>query len=172
LVSEADDAPGLPAWTAAARDALLARATMAASAEADQIEQDARERNEGVIAVRQSTLDRTFRSRIVKREAQLAAALDERIRRLRAGEIRNLREELQRRLEALEATRSVGVSFAPIAIGRLIVRNQADDVPPRPEHEEPTASGLGVLHDTEPPEVRFQEPGRSWEPTSRTRDDA
>jgi hypothetical protein len=51
------------------------------------------------------------------------------------GRVRKQRTELARRLEQLEASREVGVSFAPIAIGRMYFTepdSQTDVVPDAP----------------------------------------
>ncbi|MCY4615305.1 MAG: SNF2-related protein [Chloroflexi bacterium] len=58
----------------------------------------------GRIAVRQATLRRTYDARMARAANLLAAASDERIRRLYEGRIRNLRTELEQRVRELDET--------------------------------------------------------------------
>jgi len=165
LIQGGTDAHGLPPWTEADRTWVLDRARPIESAEAERLEAEAREKNEAVLAVREATLQRTFRARIAKRERQLAGATDERIQRLRAGEIRNTREELARRLAELETRRLVGVSFAPLAIGRLRVvgENGGSEAPvPGPLNRTATDDEpkRGPILNLEP----YPEPPTSWHP--------
>ena len=134
IQEEAQDRPDAE-WSLADRSAVVASTTGLAAQEADRIESDARDRNEAVLAVRQATLERTFRSKIKKRKDQIQRATNANIQRLWAGEIRNLEAELEKRLEELEARRKVGVSFTPIGGGRLTFATrqaQAIDTTPLP----------------------------------------
>jgi len=81
----------------------------------------AAERADGVIAVRQATLERTFRHRITKREELLAQARDRRIITMRTREIANLRDDLARRLSVLEKSRTVSVGSSAVGYGWLTV---------------------------------------------------
>lgn len=113
------------AMTIADRDRLKDAATRVASAIADQVEAEAAHRNDASIAVRRATLDRTFRLRIQKRRDLLATAKDERIRRLRSGEITNLERDLKDRVRELEANRSVAVQRTLVGVGRIHVAARA-----------------------------------------------
>lgn len=115
-------------WTATRRDAIAAETTRAVADEADRVEQESLQRNEGILAVRRATVERTFRSKISKRRNQIARNSNENIQRMWTSEIRNLEAELERRLEDLELRRAVGVSFAPIGMGVITVRS-VDDKP-------------------------------------------
>jgi hypothetical protein len=108
---------------------------MIAASVADQMEAEARDRNDAVLAVRQAAIQRTIRGKITKRHAQIADATDERIRRMWASEVRNLERELADRLAELEARRTVGVSYAPIGVGRLafgVSETHVSAAPPAP----------------------------------------
>ncbi|MBI2776622.1 MAG: DEAD/DEAH box helicase [Chloroflexi bacterium] len=170
LFSVARDSARRTSWARRDRDSILERATLVASADADIVEREAREKNDTVIAVREATLQRTYRTRISRRERQLGLASDERIQRLRMGEIRNLREELDRRLRALDDTRSVGVSFAPLAVGRIVMVAPAERTFPTTVSE----STQGPIPDPEfgLEATRFQEPGTSWKRSDGSLDGA
>ena len=67
----------------------------------------------------------------------LQRATDERIRRMRSGEIANLEADLSRRLEQLDSRRAVAVTSAPIGSGRLrIVETPAATQPAIAEPED------------------------------------
>jgi ATP-dependent helicase HepA len=161
LLFEGQDAPGLDPWTPDARDELLLRSIDYISVEADRLEEEARERNDATIAVRQASIERTFRARIAKREAQLAAAVDDGIRRMRSGEVRNLKEELARRLADLESRREVAVSFSPIAIGRLIDESLGAG---QPENTAPQSLEPDLLPGL--PIEPYPEPPTRWRPSA------
>ena len=119
LIQEASwDAPAAQ-WTGERRDSIIAKMTTIAASIADQLEAEARDRNDAVLAVRQATIERTIRRKIEKRQAQVAEAIDDRIRRMWLAEVRNLERELGDRLAELEARRTVGVSFAAVGAGRI-----------------------------------------------------
>jgi hypothetical protein len=152
LIQEASwDAPAAH-WTTEERDSIIAGMTRIAAAVADQLEAEARDRNDAVLAVRQATIERTIRRKIAKRHAQVAEATDERIRRMWLGEVRNLETELGERLAELEARRTVGVSFAAVGAGRITVAvpEFVNEVATAPE---PVAAQLPVSVDgfPEPP---------------------
>jgi hypothetical protein len=140
LIQEASwDAPAAH-WTEEERDSIIADMTRIAAAVADQLEAEARDRNDAVLAVREATIERTIRRKIAKRHAQVAEATDERIRRMWLGEVRNLERELGDRLAELDARRTVGVSFAAVGAGRITVgarelvnRAMQEPAPRRPE---------------------------------------
>lgn len=139
-------------WSLAERDGIMGVSTRFAAEEAEQVEMGARERNEAVLAVRRATLERTFRAKITKRRTQILSATDDRIRRLWEGEARNLEVALRERLAELDARRAVGVSFAPIGGGRLMI------APPQERSEEqqpevaPSISGpVSIGNWPEPP---------------------
>ena len=108
-------------WTSDERGALQAQARLAISGEADRLQAEAQERNDGWLAVRHATLERTFRAKLEKRRLLLARSEDERIIRMRRAEIANLESELRRRLDELDHQREVTAEFSPIGMGRLRV---------------------------------------------------
>jgi hypothetical protein len=108
-------------WTEHDRDDLRDRARLAIAGIADQIQAEARDRNEGWLVVRRATLERTLSGKIRKRRSLLARATEERIVRMRRAEIENLEAELARRLAELERRREVEAESSPIGMGRLRV---------------------------------------------------
>ena len=141
------------------RKHLEARALQAAAAVADQLEAEAIDRNEASIAVRRATLERTFQHRISKRRALLAEASDERIRRMRSGEIANLEADLRRRVEDLEAKRAVAVTTVPVGGGRLILGAPgATPYPTVDEHDGAVPAGIADTGEVEP----YEEPPSAY----------
>jgi hypothetical protein len=137
------DAPRSP-WSANERDAVIARMTTIAASIADQVEAEARDRNDAVLAVRQATIERTIKGKIAKRRSQIQNTTNERIQRMWNAEIRNLELELDRRLEQLESRRAVGVSYGLIGAGRITVASTppvaVPTIPAEPiAREEPSA---------------------------------
>jgi len=121
LIQEAStDAPARP-WSSAERDALLTAMTAIAASTADQLEAEARDRNDAILAVRRSAVERTMRAKIRKRQLQIATATDERIKRMWNAEVRNLEQDLRDRLADLDARSAVGASYAALGGGRLTV---------------------------------------------------
>ena len=108
-------------WTSDERNVLQAQARLAISGEADRLQAEAQERNDGWLAVRQATVERTFRAKLEKRRMLLERSADERIGRMRRAEITNLESELRRRLAELNDQREVTAEFSPIGMGRLRV---------------------------------------------------
>ena len=113
-------------WTEQDREVLRDRARLAIAGIADQLQAEARERNEGWLTVRRATLERTLQGKIRKRRSLLAQAADERIVRMRRAEIENLEAELARRLAELELRREVEAESSPIGMGRLRVIEVAE----------------------------------------------
>ena len=108
-------------WSEVDLDALRGRARLAIAAISDQLQAEAREKNEGWLAVRRATVERTLRGKIRKRKKLLADATDDRIVRMRRAEIENLEADLARRLADLEHQRDVAAEASPIGMGRLRV---------------------------------------------------
>ena len=98
------------------RDEAIKRATGYAADEAEQIAEDARKRNDGVISLQSASMRRTYGAKISRRRRLLADARNELIQRLRAGEA-----ELESRLQNLERGRHVGFTIEEIGAGRLEV---------------------------------------------------
>ena len=142
-----------PFWADEELAALRDRARAATAGEADQVEAAARDRNEGVIAVRKATIERTLGSKIAKRRGYLGRATDDRIVRMRRREIENLQTELERRLAELEQQRDVSVTAHHIGFGRLTVRSADDHVPAPALVEAPKASDREIGGYEEPPAV-------------------
>jgi superfamily II DNA or RNA helicase len=142
-----------PTWTEEGLATLRERARAATAAEADQVQAAAMDRNEAVIAVRKATIERTLGSKVVKRREYLARATDERIVRMRRGEIENLQEELARRLGELELQRDVSVTATPIGFGRI--RILPAELPRQvfARAEEPKALDIEIPGYDEPPPV-------------------
>jgi ATP-dependent helicase HepA len=110
------------AWSAQERDSILQGMTRIAASIADQLEADAAERNDAILAVRRVTVERTIRAKISKRRAQINTATNELIKRMWSAEIRNLELDLQNRLDDLETRRAVGVTYAALGAGRITLR--------------------------------------------------
>lgn len=151
IQDEAEDAP-YPGLSDVELDRIVRETTARCGTEADRLKEEALERNEAILQVRKGALERTFGAKIKRRREQVATAKNERIRRLWEGEIRNLGNQLRRRLEELEASREVSVSSVPIGFGRLRfvqrtrVERQSDAVPDThptsaPAPTRPTAIG-------------------------------
>jgi hypothetical protein len=122
-------------WSADERDDLADDGRRAMAAVSDQLRAEAAERNEGWLAVRRATLERTLRGKIAKRRTLLAEANDERIVRMRAAEIENIQADLARRLAELDRQREVTAEFSPIGMGRLRVletHEEAAEAPATP----------------------------------------
>lgn len=115
-------------WTRDERETLQAQARLAVSGEADRLQAEAQERNDGWLAVRRATLERTFRAKLEKRRLLLARSEDERIVRMRTAEITNLQSELQRRLAELDRQREVTAEFSPIGMGRIRVLGERTEI--------------------------------------------
>jgi hypothetical protein len=156
LQHHAIDLPGAT-WDAEDRDALLRQATIAISGEADRVAAEVTEKNEGVIAVRRATLERTTRARIERHRRVLASVLDERIQRLHVARIRNLEAELARRIGELESRRQVAVTSAPVGIGRIEIAAAptAADIAARPAVEPAAAVGERRIDGFVEPPSRF-----------------
>ncbi len=136
LIQEAArDAPPRP-WSSGERDTILGTMTAIAASIADQLEADARDRNDAVLAVRRSAIERTIQAKIRKRREQIQSATDERIVRMWTAEVRNLEQDLQERLSDLEARRAVGATYAALGGGRITFTDAPPDRPisPIPEH--------------------------------------
>jgi superfamily II DNA or RNA helicase len=145
------DSPRQP-WSAAERDSIIARMTTIAAAVADQLEAEARDRNDAVLAVRKATIERTIRGKITKRLAQIESTSNDAIRRMWTAEIRNLENELKRRLGDLEARRTVGVSYALIGAGRITISQHLQvTVAPTPAETVTPATPVPIAGYSEPP---------------------
>lgn len=82
-------------------------------------EESSKQRNEALVAVRKSSLDRTFQAKTRRAQGRLATARDQRIIRMHQGEIRNLQTRLERAVGELEERRQVSVSYEPVAYGAI-----------------------------------------------------
>ncbi len=125
-------------WAENDRDALRDRARLAIAGISDQLQAEARERNEGWLAVRRATVERTLKGKIRKRRNLLAEATDDRIARMRRGEIDNLEADLARRLAELERQHDVEAESSPIGMGRIRIVGDR----PTPEVPSPPAIDL------------------------------
>ena len=77
----------------------------------------ARQRNDALIAMRRSALERTFQAKIRRAQERLSKAQDPRIIRMHQGEIRNLQDRLDKSLDELETRQQVTVTYEPVAYG-------------------------------------------------------
>ncbi len=84
-----------------------------------ELQRVAEERNAALMEVRLATVRRSFQAKIAKRHEWLQGITDERVRRMRDAEIRNLERQLEERLEELEAKRQVIVTYELVAEGVL-----------------------------------------------------
>lgn len=122
IVQDGSEDAHTQAWTRAQQEQALAQAMAFAAGDAERAADDARTRNEGVVSLQAASLKRTYGAKIARRRRLHAEARNELILRLRAGEIRNLEAELNRRLDELERGRTVGFTLREIGAGRLEVR--------------------------------------------------
>jgi hypothetical protein len=79
----------------------------------------AKQRNEGLIAVRHAAIEKTFEVKKRRAEARLEKATDSRIVRMHEGELRNLASKLENAKQELEQKRQVTVSYEPVACGLM-----------------------------------------------------
>ena len=124
------------AWQPDERDILRDRGRLAIAAISDQLQAEARERNDGWLVAKRATLERTLKGKIRKRHELLASATDDRIRRMRSAEIENIHADLERRVAELDRQREVAVQSSPIGMGRVRVVPAA--AAPSYVHNEPT----------------------------------
>ena len=89
------------------------------AAERDRIESMVVERNDALVEARLASATRTFGAKIRKRQQWLAEATNDRIRRMRAGEIQHLEAQLRDRLRDIEAKREVFVTYELLMGGVL-----------------------------------------------------
>lgn len=85
----------------------------------DEIQDEARRRNDALLAARSASLRASFDAKIRRTEEYLGEAAEERIRRMRAAQVANLRARLQVKLDDLDRQRNVVVSSKLIASGRV-----------------------------------------------------
>ena len=76
-------------------------------------------RNDALLRARESGIRRQFSAKIERRREYLRDATDERIKRMRSGEIRRLEAQLDERLRQLMSRREVSVSYELVASGRV-----------------------------------------------------
>lgn len=82
-----------------------------------------RERNENMVARRLASLEASFRSRSARAGADLAGATDERIRRMKRGELARITDNYQRQRAIIEGRRMADIYTTRIAAGILEVRH-------------------------------------------------
>ena len=78
-----------------------------------------RRRNDSLIAIRRSALEKTYEVKRRRGQGRLDKATDERIIRMHQAEIRNLDGKLQNAISELEDKKQVSVSYEPIACGLI-----------------------------------------------------
>lgn len=76
-----------------------------------------RQRNDSLIAIRRSALEKTYEVKRRRGQGRLDEATNERIIRMHQAEIRNLEGKLQNAISELENKKQVSVSYEPIACG-------------------------------------------------------
>ena len=89
-------------------------------------EGSSRQRNEALIQVRKSAVERTYGSKIRRAQKRLDGAQNQRIIRMHQGEIRNLDAKLSFALEGLEARKEVSVTYEVVAFGQVQIRTPSD----------------------------------------------
>lgn len=85
-------------------------------------EESSRQRNEALLQVRKSAIERTYNSKIRRAQIRLDNAQNQRIIRMHQGEIRNLGERLSSALEKLEARKEVSVTYETVAYGQVQIK--------------------------------------------------
>lgn len=100
----------------------LPRAEARAAEHRDERTREARRRNMALLAARTDALKQSFEARIARTTAQRDAATDDRIRRMKDGEIRRLRARWGTKLEELSRVGEVSVSSRLLIGGRVVVR--------------------------------------------------
>ena len=151
LIQEGSEDAPRRAWPAMERDTIVSAMTRIAASVADQLEAEARDRNDAILAVRQATIKRTLQAKMAKRRLQISNATNENIRRMWVGEVRNLERDLADRLADLETKRAVGVTYAAIGAGHLTVGELRVAEAPDPGPEGPTCP-IDIPGFPEPPE--------------------
>ncbi|MDA1276445.1 MAG: helicase-related protein [Verrucomicrobia bacterium] len=89
-------------------------------------EESSRQRNEALLQVRKSAIERTYESKIRRAQNRLERAQDQRIIRMHQGEIRNLGARLSFALEELEARKEVSVTYETVAFGEVQIRAHSE----------------------------------------------
>jgi hypothetical protein len=123
LLAALQDSQGsAPANLTTSADGLLAAEKIAAAEMArrrDAVAADARLRNDAVLAARSAAINASFDAKIRRTEELLGQATEDRIKRMRLGQIENLRSRREAKLEELQQGRDVTVSSDLIAAGRV-----------------------------------------------------
>lgn len=80
---------------------------------------EVRRTNAAILARREAALEASFSAKLLRAEALLGTATDDRIRRMRAAQVHNLRARREDKLEELRRRREVTVSSELVAAGRV-----------------------------------------------------
>jgi len=78
-----------------------------------------RQKNDSLIAIRRSALEKTYEVKTRRVNDRLAKAIDERIIRMHEGELKNLESKHDNAVGELENKRKISVSYEPIACGLI-----------------------------------------------------
>jgi len=78
-----------------------------------------RQRNDSMIAIRRSALEKTYEVKKRRVQHRLENATDERIVRMHQAELRNLDNKLTNAVSELESKKKISVSYEPIACGLI-----------------------------------------------------
>ncbi|EFO80003.1 helicase [Oscillochloris trichoides DG-6] len=81
------------------------------------------ERNENLIARRLASIEASYRSRSTRVSSELAVASDERIKRMKAGELARITDDYNRQRTAIESRRQADIYSSRIAAGILEVHH-------------------------------------------------
>ncbi len=94
----------------------------------DQLKAETLRRNTALIAAQKASIQTSFAAKIRRAEEQGRSATDERIRRMRQAQTRNLEATLSAKLAALDQKGNVSVSYTLIAGGRVRIIPCARDI--------------------------------------------
>ncbi|MGI8476369.1 MAG: helicase-related protein, partial [Thermomicrobiales bacterium] len=91
----------------------------------DALESDIRRRGAVLLIARETSLQASFEAKIRRTEQLQLEAADDRIRRMRGGQVLRLRERLEHKLAELRGSKDVAVSSKLIAGGRILLHGPA-----------------------------------------------
>ncbi len=101
-----------------------AQAALQVAQERDHLKDEAERRNAAIVAAQKASVTTSFEAKIRRAQEQSVTAVDERIRRMRSGQVNNLRSSMLTKLAELEQGVNVSVSYKLVLGGRIRVVTQ------------------------------------------------
>jgi len=92
-------------------------ATRFAAVERDHREEDIRRLNDSLVNARLAATEQTYQAKLRKVRGYLEVATEQRIRRMREGELRNIEAKYEAKVRELETQRQVSVSYSLVLAG-------------------------------------------------------